>query len=236
MEKFPKPEKAERAEKFSSHLKISKTPEGEVLELVEGNKKINFKNFVPDGVEFITEDFLNFAYDPENRVLTIDEAKLNSLKGRLSLLHEMGHAIDFDKNKGDSAEWIAQRELFEKINAIKIAILFSKNYSQSLTREAREAYFIKTFAEGVKTLKIPEPDLEKFIKMLAKEERTAWAEALKLYRRIKQETEIDLLGGTQFKEMSQLLEDPLENYEKILGQLLPNQQAKLFLAKKFNKE
>lgn len=53
---------------------------------------------------------------------------------------------------------------------------------------------------------------------------------------MKKEQDIDLLDGVRNKEIIKAIEKPLDSYDQIFRQLLPEQQIKLFLVKKIGEE
>jgi hypothetical protein len=87
--------------------------------------------------------------------------------------------------------------------------------------------------EKIQALNIPQGQLQELGQFLARNERAAWAEALKLYRRIKKEKGIDLFEGMTNQELKNFLEKDLESYDVIFHHLMPNPQLKLFLIKNF---
>lgn len=237
MEKLPTLEK-EQKEKFEFKTDIIKDKEGKVvdIEFVDKDKKLRLQEILPPDVKLNASKFFAFSYDPTIRTLTFDvNENINSLMARLGFLHETGHAIDFDKNPEIVGELIEHRDILQKIADIQLDIISSESYSKLLPEQKGE-YLFRALSRGLKNSNVPKDKLSELIKIKARNERMGWAEALKLYRRIKKDKGLDILTGFKNKEIFELMNNALGNYEKVYRDLLPEHQAKLFLVKKYGGE
>ncbi len=235
MEKLPVLEK-EPKEKFKSQIEIIKGENGDLADLLitDGAKQVSLKEFLPSGIKFDLENSI-FSYSHKDKKIRCDPERFNTLGGRLALLHEIGHAIDFSKNP--ELEKIAEGDVSKQIGEIRLAFITSWKYINLPDEESRKAYLLEELAREIRKSDIPEDRLAEFIKSIASIERMGWAEALKLYRKIKKDGDLDLLEGAKTKNIIGWLEQAsLGIYDKVYGELLPEQQFKLFLIKKFGGE
>jgi len=227
----------ESEEKFKSYIEIAREKESNSADLViiEGDKQVSLQEFLPSGVKFSLKRLgMVFSYNLENKEVHFQTRNLNTLGGRLSLLHEMGHAIDFSKNP--ESEKATEGDIWKQISEIRTALSSSKEFFDLPDEKSRNAYMLEGLIREFQKLDIPEDRLVEFTKSLARDERTAWAEALKLYRKIKKDKDLDLLEGAKTKDIIEFMEQAsLGQYYKFFKRLLPEQQFKLFLVKKLGK-
>lgn len=229
----------EQGERFKSQIEVVKSEKGKPLDVLitEGDKKVGLKKFIPEGIRLIdSKSEALFTYFPISKQLHFNVKEINSLAGRLGLIHEIGHSIDFRDEKR-AQEWQLLKEVRNQLRKIFQPLLELETYKQTSNWKKPE-FLAKHLPEILPVIRdnIPQDKLENYVKCLADFERVAWANALKLYRKIKQEEGVDLFAGIKNKEIIQAIEGPLGGYEKFSGQLLPEQQFKLFLIKKFGEE
>jgi len=243
MEVAPEPKK-EQEEKLKSQIEIMEDKDGKIdLVVTEGDNRASFKDFMPSGVALKTvkgnKD--DMEYDLIGRNVFFAPAEINSVEGRLALLHEVGHAISFAEYGGLIDQLREFKEIRKRISVaryeVSMFVLRTKDTKfRMLSSKEKRAYLDKKMVQEIKALHIPKEKLAEYIKFLAQCERRGWAEGLKLYRKIKKEKNIDLFEGIKNKVIIDLVKDPLKSYERICGELLPEQQFKLFLVKKFSEE
>lgn len=219
--------------KSESQIEIIYDREGEPGDLFirEGDKKINLREFMPKKVLLRFAD--RFAYDSVNNIIFLEQLEITTPKGRLALLHEIGHSIDFQNNEVQQKQ-LAVQDIAKRINKVQVKLIISEPSEYLEDQKKHEAYLTENLPKIIKELNIPVKSIEFFIKNMARNERTAWAEALKLHRKIKRDAGINILGDLENKEVIDFMKDALGKYEKVFGQLLPEQEIKLFLAKKFS--
>lgn len=213
--------------------------EGQILEVDAGEQKARLNDFLPEGVEFAGSEGAryNFDYDDSNSPPweTIIEYKvrfpleeINSVKGRLGLLHEMGHAANdlAQDAKGDKFRHLIRGMAY----LIRDKIVDSPNYKNIEDSASKNEYYIKQFkkrwrkesyrntGEGV-----PYLTFSRFLGQVdewEQEEYDAWTRALEIYKRIKKETSIDLLRGATNNDIFNQINFYLARYEELWGVFL----------------
>lgn len=220
-------------EKPPSRIEVVRGEEKEILDLIveDGAKKFSVKEYAPPAVSF--KKNWAFAYYPEERVVGIRTKELPIAFGRLALLHEIGHAIDYEKHP----EFLEERKKTEDtervIRRANIDVLAEEDieYTSKLKEEERNKILMEKFYENVKKLNLPQDELKNYIDLSVRLERGAHAEALNLYRKIKKDKEIDLLAGLKNKDIIELTNYSLKANDDIYRFLYPEERVKLFLAR-----
>lgn len=233
-----------------SKVEIVKDEKGIVSHvfITEDDKRFDLYEYIPTGVTFVSSDFIGYKFfpgDPNDKehppLVAFPPKEIDTISGRLGLLHEMGHAIreyGEDKRRQSSSQYFM--ELIHLIDLIVNAIRKSDTYQQLENQEEREKYISHEFEKTRKSgwppqLQSDERMLES-IQALAQEERAVWAEALRLYRKIKKEKDIDILGQTTSAHLRSLIDTDLASYQNRYGKLIPEQQVRLFLTRKYAPE
>lgn len=224
-------------EKPLSHIEVVRGEGKEILDLIveEGSKKFSVKEYAPPAVAF--KKSWAFAYYPEEKVVSLRTKELPIAMGRLSLLHEIGHAIDYEKHPELLEERKKTENVEREIRRAPMGVLADEDieHTSKLSDEERLKMLMQMFHEKVKKLNLPQDMLKKYIDLAVRSERAAHAEALNLYRQIKKEKEIDLLAGLKNKDIIELTNYPLKVNDDIYRFLYPEERMKLFLARQAEK-
>lgn len=212
--------------------------------IVAGKQRVVLNEFLPKGTRFTgSEGAKKFSYDPGRLGYSPDmqeymariefpSEKLGTLRGRLSLLHEMGHGLyarSSDRNPHNPRDF----DLLNIAGGIADSILKSEAYQSIPLPNDRKDFYLSEFNKewrhqserrererpGIAPLRYSE--LASAIHGFAKMERASWAEALQLSRRIKKERGVDILDGADSKVILPLIEAvSLRSYEEVYMPLL----------------
>jgi len=210
--------------------------------IVEGEKKFDLYEYLPKGAKFVADDFFGHKFFPgdfENDKglpprVTFPREGINSVSGKLGILHEMGHAImAHERGQSRSPHFM---DVIHTIDLVMRAIKKSDVYEQLKTQQERDEYLLQEFEKARKSGWPPElqsdEKMAESIQALAQEERSAWAGALQLSRKIKTEKNIDMFDEATFNDIRKLIDSDLKDYQDAYGKLVPEQRAKLFLVNK----
>ncbi len=219
---------------LESKIEITKDQGGKTIGVIviEGEKRLDLCEFLPEGTVFYAHDsppgftFSGYHFWPRDlrssdnsSIVDFPVREMNSPSGRLGILHEIGHALT------TIPSWYSyyDRDLFRLIQLTTKFICESPQYQRLKTQKYRDALLVKEFYRQMQSSPVPksEEEIEKCIKAFFRDERMAWAVGLKLYRRIKDERGIDLLGGMKREEAFNMVNHDLESYQNIYGKLLP---------------
>jgi hypothetical protein len=211
------------------------------ITFVNGEKRVEMEKFLPRKYQFFpdTEFACHFHMplitDTGRIEFVADEVK-KTAGGRLALLHEIGHAeMGLLRHVEDpylqgmlTAMQTHSKLLRERMESIA----FSSPEEKRQYIETSTNNFLGIFTEEHKQA------LPGLLQRLAKNEREAWARALKLYRRIKDEQGVDLLAGTKNKKILECVnsEDTLGWYQKhyeFFESLVPEESVGLEFFRRF---
>lgn len=242
MESFEKTqEQIPQERRLQSQIEVMRDEKGITSNvfIVEKDKKFDLYEYLPRGVVFVSTDLPKYEFrngDPKSKdhppLVCFPQKEANSVSGRLGILHEMGHAIVAERNNYRSSLY---ESLQRYIPLVVKSIRQSAEYEKLEDQKSRESYIAREFQRAIKNSPMPESDenILVAIKDQARVERSAWANALQLYRKIKKEKGINFLGETNSKEILEMVNSNLASYQSAYGILVPKQQVKLFLTKKY---
>src|SRR3989338_4811890 len=144
-----------------SKAEILKDEKGVVSHIFikEGDKKFDLYEYMPEGVKFVSSDFIGYKFftgDPNDKehppLLAFPPKEVDTVSGRLGILHEMGHATrEYGKDKPRQSSSRYFMELIHLIDLIVKAIRKSDTYQQLENQEAREKYISLEFAKTRKS-------------------------------------------------------------------------------------
>lgn len=215
--------------------------EGESAENVQivvqiDGQKILLNEFVPEGTKFQVEGmhYLCGRNKGEERFTVIlperpfDEFGRDNVHGRLALLHEMGHVrtgifpslLEVNKAAKARAESILieirtdYRKIIDKFHIDQSSVEW-KNFVE---KEFPERWAREETAYVGSGVNPTYENLLSFVHSLAKNERDAWANALRIQRQIKKEKGVDILEGASKDEIFKFIYDrALGSYEDEYG-------------------
>jgi hypothetical protein len=213
----------------------------ELFLILEDGERLRLNDYLPQGIDFkgSPQDKFSFGTQqlehPSGETIEIarvsfDSELIDSVQGRLGLLHEIGHAIDYAEN-GDEA--IELRYILRKI---KSDIINSVEFGWMDESDEKKDYFLKEFKEKWRNaarkytetegLRFRYMDLIEALKELVRSERAAWSNGLNLYRKIKSERNIDLLEGANVLEVFDTVDRALTTYEQGYGSIIDDYNSK----------
>ena len=216
-----------------------------ILKSSEGNE-FSLNEYLPEDVVFKGAVGNEFSYafadvgPPYRRIIEhqvrFDTNTIDTVGGRLALLHEIGHAIDYSSSPESKIAKFTHltRSL---ISQIRHDIVHSPEYLSIQDPEEKEVFFVQKFREGWKVKakefageRIPHfkyKDLITGFGHMVREERAAWANALRLYRRIKTEHSVDLFENAETSEVFDWVNGKaLASYEGAFGSILDDYESK----------
>lgn len=235
-------EQVESERILNSKIEVVKDGTGRIksVMIIEGDKKIDLYEFLPIGTVFIANDQANYLFwpgDPKSKnhppMVEFPVQEVNSINGRLGILHEIGEAIC--ASKCNYPDWYFSNNIIRTIEVTIKFIWRRLEYRRLKKQASKDNYLRKEFwkeMESGPSFKYSREIILATIRKLARKERDAWAEALKVYRRIKSEKGIDILGGVKSESITKALEGDLASYHLAYGILVPEYQGTLFLNKK----
>ena len=227
---------------FRSRAEVESREDGEQeVAIVEDERRVVLNEFLPGdvrfagtkGAEFGHRNIRNPRAKSEDKMFVgqveFPPEELNTLTGRLALLHEMAHGI-----KGFSSPDRPNRKMRETIDtAYKVydSIKRSRALQEIASPEEHNSRYVEEFKKGWERentehqkkgfAALRYTELAKAIETLAGYERNTWVEALALHHRIKENSGVDILGGASTKEIFRVVEsEALGDYERIYGPLL----------------
>ena len=242
MRHFVKPEKMARhrghersSERLQSQVQVVRDAEkGEIITFALGEKSVAVNDYLPQGVAFTEAEDEKFVYEfgyqekesgqrEHIEKIYFSKQRLETLSGRLALLHEIGHALY--GRSGRSPHDRYYRYLIHVADKIIDSIRASQAYRAVEESTQKRDYFVEQFKEQWKRegerrvassqTPLRYDELTSAINDLAVIERGAWAEALQLRRRIQNERNLDILDGAQSTEIFPEIEAiALQSYER----------------------
>jgi hypothetical protein len=234
-----KPDSRELESNFS--LVEDKLGNQELFLISQDGERFRLNDYVPNGVDLRGGPKKKFSFGtqqlehPDGKLIEVhqvsfDSEIIDSVQGRLGLLHEIGHAIDYEEN-GDEAV-----ELRFILRKIKLDIVNSVDFMWMDESEEKKEWFLKEFKEKWRKaakeytemdgLRFKYIDLIDALKELVRSERDAWSNGLKLYRKIKTEHGVDLLEGTDTSEVFESVHRALATYERAYGSIVNDYNSK----------
>jgi hypothetical protein len=220
-------------DKLGSQELFLSSQEGEDLRL---------NDYLPKGVEFRGGPEGKFSCGtqslehPDGELINIHQVSFDSeiidtAYGRLALLHEIGHGIDYVENNGDK-----EAESRFVIRNIRRDIINGADYMWMDESEEKQKWFLEEFKERWRNaakkytekdgLKFRYKDLIDALQEFVRSERDAWSNGLKLYRKIKAERGIDILEGARTSEIFESANNALATYEAAYGLILDDYNSK----------
>jgi len=208
---------------------------GQIVEIVDGERRVALNRYLPERVHLIGSKDLPFGYRNITEggswigQVEFDPRRSNTLKGRLALLHEMGHGIDASSPENQMRK--DQHHLIDTAYKIYESIMESDEWEKNVSAEHRDERFVEEFKkrwekentdhQDKRFAPLRYRDLVETIKTLAERERHAWAETLLLRRRIRRDTDVDVLEEATTADIFRVVEsEALGSYERIYGPLL----------------
>ena len=212
-------------------------------------KKLRLNDHLPENVKFNGGAHNIFACGyPENNArqpgkshinISFDSTQIDTVQGRLGLLHEIGHALDYPRPKEEKLSFLTRMIM----RGIRRNIINSVEYMRmdvggSLTEnsETKKREFVKQFrkkwqAVGREYANEKDPpyrynDLIEALGYMVREERDAWSNGLKLFKKIKTEQGIDILEGAKTSEIFDSVDGALATYEEGYGSILNDYKNK----------
>ncbi|HEY0010737.1 MAG TPA: hypothetical protein VGB97_02375 [Candidatus Paceibacterota bacterium] len=239
-----KPESRELESKFrlAEDRQALQVGSQELFISLHDREELRLNDYVPEGVEFRGEPKSRFSCGiqtftlPDGEVTNIYEVRFNSetidtVQGRLGLLHEIGHAIDYAEHNGD--EGIESRFVIKKIES---DIINNAEFMWMDESEEKQRWFLQTFKkkwrEAAKEysaevgLKFRYKDLIDGLREFVRCERDAWGKGLNLYRKIQSERGIDVLEGAESTEIFDSVNRALKSYERGYGSIIDDYNSK----------
>jgi len=242
-EKLDKLDETKAPEKqLESLAEVVDRPEGEQeVSILAGDRRVVLNEYLPKGFLFDGSDGAEFKCHagqpdywsgkaPEHAPrVEFPPEKLNTLEGRLSLLHEMGHGLLMGVREFEPKRYHAYlRSIAEEIIH---SIQRSSLYQEAKSPDERQKVYIEEFKKawqhrseqkqkaGHAPLRYE--DLTAAIRELAEWERGAWAEALRLRTRIAKEKGIDVLEGADTRTLfAHIKTVGLKSYEEAYKPLM----------------
>src|SRR3989344_7731294 len=229
-------------EQLQSLAEVVDRPGGEQeVSISAGDRRVVLNEYLPKGIQFDGSEGAKFEYHagqpdywsgkaPEHapRVEFPPEAR-NTLEGRLSLFHEMGHGLMM-RSKGfePKRHHAYLRSIAEEIIR---SVRKSSPDREAKTSDERQKIYIEEFKNAWQRRSEQEQkaghaplryeDLTAAIRELAEWERGAWAEALRLRTRIAEEKGIDVLEGADTRTLFAHIETVgLQSYEDVYKPLM----------------
>jgi hypothetical protein len=218
-----------------------------VLVLPDGKHKLNLNHYLPGNVKlrggpnnkFSCKELEKSEFLPEKAIpqveVTFDSEQIDTVRGRLGLLHEIGHGVDYPRPAAEKFSSLQKMIIKE----IKRDIVDSVEYmwmepnmfmDDSEDSKDKQAFFIAQFRKkwreaGKKYAAKAGPkfkygDLIEALGFLVRSERDAWGNALKLYKKIKTQHNIDLLEGAKGSEIFYSVDRALATYERAYGSII----------------
>ncbi len=129
-----------------------------------------------------------FKYTGKHLKDIVISDKWQSSEDIICFLHEVGHVIYYEKNPN----------LFEKKFEIESEQFKIMKWLPEIDKTPKDEKKHEEYKKRCKELRI------KYVKILAQLERNAWAEALRLARKLKRDKNIDLLKPFRDKETNKL--------------------------------
>lgn len=195
----------------------------------EGDKTIELLELLPANVIYQVRNegspFSDYYYSWDNPArVSFPAREINTIDGRLAMLHEIGHAIYAEEHQEKHPPYddlaILHFRIFEKYAKLSAAYkrtkpenrdkYLTKKFEQEMIKKDRNPYFKDQ--GGYRLMLFRE------IKLLFKHEREAWKEALKFRRKILQQKGIDLLANIDDqrikKTLAQSFDLRLQTYDK----------------------
>ena len=210
------------------------------LYVVTGDQKVCLNDFIPKELAFWGKLGGSFCFrenddnsPPTRRIvqreISFPIEEIDTVYGRLALIHETGHGLRSFKPDFVMTHGIVYQLALLVISEIKESDQFNKIE----TPEARNKFLVQEFKkryeeEAVVKLNFP-IKYKIFLRELESmviEERGAWAEALNMYRRIKEESGVDILDGLSSDEIfSEINSKFLGKYEETFGLFLKDKSV-----------
>ncbi len=213
--------------------------EGHSVTIEGGGQHVVLNEYLPAGIRFVAREGAKFRYyvgEPGYRArenqnpprIEFPPERLNTLGGRLALLHEIAHTrLERAQTRTMSPYNFM---LLDIAGEIADRIRESNDY-QAQTPESRDNFFITEFKkewlrksnEEIAANRPPlrYEDLNVAIRQLIPMERSSWAEALKLRNLIQKKHGIDILEGASKEAIFAHIEAvALRGYQETYGPLL----------------